>query len=338
MTTDASEESTSNPEPNTNASRLGRRQFITGTAGAATLTGLAGCSDVLGSTGGNGETVTILLTPDNPTDVEEEYTPMKNYLEGEIDGLAVDLRVPTDYSAVRTALESEQAEIGLEDVGLISKPEIFDVMGTAVTGGTAFYFSMMLTQPDSGIEKRTDLKGKKVAFADRLSTSGSIFATYTLMEAGLDIGEAPDGDPVDFEGEWSNHDQALKDLKNGRADACCTWSGNGMESVAAEDIPQEVREEDAYVDEAGTEEPLVKPIWWSFPIPKQPFYARKSWESDMKDTIEEALHNANEQKMEPYVPDDYEGSLPFTTLEDTGLDHYEPVIERLDALDIELGN
>jgi phosphonate transport system substrate-binding protein len=320
-----------------NQSGLSRRSYLVGAgAAAAGMTGLAGCAGVLGS-GQAAEPVTILLTPDNPSDVRSRYEPVMNYLEGEVDGLEVETEVPQDYSAIRPALKSEQAEIGMDDITLISNPDLMDVYGTAVTGGSAFYFSMMLTNKGSGIQKRTDLEGKHVAFADKLSTSGSIFAVYTLKEAGLDVGDAPQGQPEDFEGTWSNHKNAVEMLANEEADACCTWSGNGMMHVESSTIPDRVASKDAYSDEAATEEPLFEPIWWSFPIPKQPLYARKTWESDMKDKIGQALLDASEEKLKEYQPDDYDQTMPFTTLQETSMDAYQPVIKRLNDLGIELG-
>lgn len=318
--------------------RLSRRRFAIGVAtGTAALTGLAGCSSVISRD--DGDTVTMLLTPDTPSDVRPQYEPVHNMLEGEIDGLTLEMEVPQDYSAVRTALESEQGEIGMDDVTLISKPDMMDLFGTAVTGGTAFYFSMMLTKPDSDIDKRTDLKGKNVAFADRLSTSGSIFAVYALKEAGLDVGDAPDGDPVDFDGNWSNHENAVNQLINDEVDACCTWTGNGMAYLAEDqELPEEVEEGDSFIDNRGQENETLRPFWWSFPIPKQPIYARSSWDSPMKEEIREALLASDEELIREYMPDDYnENDLPFTTLEETGMDNYEPVITRLNDLDIDLG-
>lgn len=323
----------------TDAGGVSRRRFVAGGAASVAAAGsLSGCSAIEGAIlGGNDETVTILLTPENPTDVREDYMPMQNYLEGEINGLEVEYEVPQDYSAIRPALRSEQAEIAMDDITLISMPDVLDVFGTAVTGGTAWYFSMMLTNRGSGIDERTDLEGKQIAFADRLSTSGSIFAVYALKQAGLDVGDAPDGDPVDFEGTWSNHKHALESLVNEDADACCTWTGNGMSHVEQSDVPQEVVEKDAYVDETGTAEPLVKPFWWSFPIPKQPIIARSSWDSEMKGKIEQALLDSTEEKMEQYKPEDYDSTMPFTSLADTTIEDYQPVIERLNDLDIQLG-
>lgn len=326
-------------EPNNRriAGATSRRRFIAGSgAGALALT--AGCLGVLGG-GGEKEEVTILLTPDTPSDVRPQYEPVMEMLRGEISGLDLEVEVPQDYSAVRPALESKQAEIGMDDVTLISNPDMMDLFGTAVSGGAAFYFSMMLTQPDSDIEKREDLEGKDVAFADRLSTSGSIFAVYALKEAGLDVGDAPDGDPVDFDGTWSNHEDAVQSLLNDDADACCTWTGNGMAFLAEDqEIPEEVEEEDSFIGNRGEEGEELRPFWWSFPIPKQPIYARSDWDSDMKGKIEQAFLDADEELIQEYMPDDYnENDLPFTTLDDTTMDNYEPVIKRLNDLGIELG-
>lgn len=317
------------------AGRMGRRKFIAGSgAGALGLT--AGC---IGGAVGGDETVTMLLTPDTPSDVRPQYEPVTEMLRGEIDGLDLEVEVPQDYSAVRPALDSGQADIGMDDVTLISAPDMMDLFGTAVSGGAAFYFSMMLTKPDSSIDERTDLEDKQVAFADRLSTSGSIFAVYALKEAGLDVGDAPDGDPVDFEGTWSNHEDAVQRVINDDADACCTWTGNGMAYLAADqELPEEVAEEDSFIGNRGNEDATLRPFWWSFPIPKQPIYARSDWESDMRGKIEQQLLNSDEELIREYMPDDYnEDELPFTTLEDTTMDNYQPVIKRLNDLGIELG-
>jgi phosphonate transport system substrate-binding protein len=281
----------------------------------------------------------MLLTPDTPSDVRPQYEPVIEMLRGEIDGLDLEVEVPQDYSAVRPALDSGQADIGMDDVTLISAPDMLDLFGTAVSGGAAFYFSMMLTKPDSSIDERTDLEGNMVAFADRLSTSGSIFAVYALQEAGLDVGDAPDGDPVDFEGTWSNHEDAVQRVINDDADACCTWTGNGMAYLAADqELPEEVADEDSFIGNRGNADATLRPFWWSFPIPKQPIYARSDWESDMKGEIEQQLLDSDAELIREYMPDDYnEDDLPFTTLSDTSMDNYDPVITRLNELGIELG-
>jgi phosphonate transport system substrate-binding protein len=325
----------------TDRTATSRRRFLAASASAATLAGLAGCTGagITGSGGGSAEEVTMLLTPGTPGDLRPRYKPVVNMLNDKVDGADIEMKVPQNYSAIKPALESKQAEIGMDDVTLISNPDLMDVYGTNVTDGSAFYFSVMLVPPESDIQKRTDVKGKTWAFADRLSTSGSIFALYTLQEAGLDIGEAPKGDPVDFEGSWTDHNQAIERVANDKADGATTWGGNGIPHIASEyesDFPQRVKDKSSYLGNIGTEEPRLRPIWWSFPIPKQPWYARKSWESDVKSEIGEVLRNSSQEKLEEYYPEDYnEDSPAFTTLRDTSMETYQPVIKRMNEVGID---
>jgi phosphonate transport system substrate-binding protein len=58
----------------------------------------------------------------------------------------------------------------------------------------------------------------------------------------------------------------------------------------------------------------------------------------MRDKIEQQLLNSDEELINEYLPDDYNrDDLPFSTLKDTTIDNYEPVIKRLNYLGIELG-
>lgn len=314
-----------------------RRRFITGTAGVAAMMGTAGCTDVLGSSSGSKEEVTIVLTPENPTDVKKDYMPMQRYLEDQISDLEITFQVPTDYSAIRPALTSKQAEIAMDDITLIGIPDKVDVMGTAVTSGTPYYFSLMMTRPDSDIEKPADVAGKSMAFADPLSTSGSIYALWELQNAGLNLGDAPGSDTgADFTGNWSNHKAAIEQLINGKVDACSTWGGNGMAYVAESDVPDRVKEKTAYKSDFGTKSPTLDVFLYSKPIPKQPVINRSTWDSPMKDKIENTLYEADDEIMNEYKPDDYDGTMPFTTLKETSKSDYQPVIKRVNDLGIDL--
>ncbi len=334
-TDDGSGVSTPNNSPDSGLT--GRRKFIAGSATLAATAGLSGCLGLSSGSNSGAETITMLLTPGTPADARRRYKPVQNLLNGEVDGVDIEMQVPTDYSAIRPALESEQAEIGMDDITLLSKPDIMDVYGTTVTGGSAFYFSLMLVQPGSDIQERTDIEGKEWAFADRLSTSGSIFALYTLQEAGLDIGDAPKEDPVDFDATFTDHDQALQRLANGEAVGATTWGGNGIPHLPeGTEVPDRVDEKSSFLDTMGTETPQFEPIWWSFPIPKQPMYARSSWESDKKEEIGEVLRNSDQDLIEQYYPEDYDDEeLPFTTLRDTSIEDYKPVIERMNTVGID---
>ncbi len=330
----------SRPNSNGRTGSVSRRRFVAGGAATAVAAGLAGCGGVLGTSGGgNEETVTMLLTPGTPADARRRYKPVQNLLNAEIDGAEFEMTVPTDYSAILPALESEQAEIGMDDVTVLANPDQMDIYGSTVTGGSAFYFSLMVVPPESDIGGPEDVEERTWAFADRLSTSGSIFALYALQEAGLDIGEAPKGDPVDFEGSWTDHDQALQRVAEGQADGATTWGGNGIPHLPeGTEVPDRVDESSSFLGTMGTETPEFKAVWWSFPIPKQPIYARNTWESEIKTEVGEVLRGSDQETIEQHYPDDYnEEELPFTTLTDTTIEDYQPIIERMNSVGIEPG-
>jgi len=367
------------PVSDSKTGSVSRRKFALGSAATALTAGLAGCGGVIGSSSDDENTVTMLLTPGTPADARRRYKPVQNLLNAEIDGATFEMTVPTDYSAILPALDSEQAEIGMDDVTVLANPDKMDIYGSTVTGGSAFYFSLMVVPPEeTEIQGPADVEGQTWAFADRLSTSGSIFALYSLQEAGLDIGEAPKGDPVDFEGSWTDHDQALQRVGEGQADGATTWGGNGIPHLAegsevpdrvdekssfletmgteqprfkavwwsfpiphlaeGSEVPDRVDEKSSFLETMGTEQPRFKAVWWSFPIPKQPMYARTTWDSPIKEEVGEVLRGSDKGQIQQHYPEDYnEDELPFTTLSNTSIEDYQPIIERMNAVGIEPG-
>lgn len=325
---------------------LSRRQYLTGMGGAAAV-GLAGCLSSgasgtnrtgAGSNGDNGssEKVTFLLTPsENPVEVKQQYRPMIKYLENKIDGLNAEISVATDYSAIWPALRSGRAEIAFDDVTLISFPDEVDVLGTSVTSGTAFYFSMIATLEKYDINSLTDLKGTLITFCDPISTSGSIYPLYALMQAGLNIGEAPTGEPVDFRASYTSHDTSMQLLINRKEVKANGNSGDFViPHLSKEKLPQRVWKHSAHAHEVGSKRPPMNALWISQKIPKQPVITPADWNSPMREKIRSALASLQPADLKEYVKP--ETILPFTGMRKTSIDTYRPVIKRINALGINL--
>jgi phosphonate transport system substrate-binding protein len=325
---------------------LSRRQYLTG-IGAVSAAGLAGCLSS-GASGANrtgagnnsnndsSEKVTFLLTPsENPVEVKQQYRPMIKYLENEIDGLNATISVATDYSAIWPALRSGRAEIAFDDVTLISFPDEVDVLGTSVTSGTAYYFSMILTLEKYDISSLADLKGNLIAFCDPISTSGSIYPLYALMQAGLDIGEAPSGKPVDFRGNWTSHDTSIQQLINRTEVKANGNSGKfGIPHLSKNELPQRVQKHSAYADTVGSKQHPMNALWISQKIPKQPVITPADWNSPMREKIRSALASLQPADLKEYVKPGT--TLPFTGMQKTSIDAYQPIIKRINAIGIEL--
>jgi len=316
------------------ASKTSRRRFVAGAAGVAATVGITGC---LGSSksSGNTETVTWLITPtENPKEIKAQYRPMVDYVKNEVDGVEMKMNVATDYSAILPALKSGQADIAFDDVTLISSPDVVDVMGTMVTEGTAYYISALVANKDSSYQNLTDLTGEKISFCDPISTSGSIYPLYALKQAGLDIGEAPTGEPTDFSGEWTSHDTSLQQLFN-RPEIRANGNSDKfvMPYMTSDQLSEEAKKHSAYADETGSKANKLKPLWWSDKIPKQPVITRSNWDSEKRGQIREALAGASVEKLQQYKTDQ---PIQFSAMQKTSDDTYQPVIDRVDALGIEL--
>ena len=340
----------------------GRRKFlkIAGATGIAGLTGLAGCTgggDGDGTeSGGSGTTsgttagstdsgpteLTFTLTPaESEVDVRQQYQPMFDYLESEAD-VSITSSVAADYAAVYSSLESGQTDVAdaAPAIALQSADnDVAEVAGIRIAYGAAKYFSLITTLPDSDIEELADLEGETVAFADRLSTSGSVFPLYMLKQAGLDTGGAPNGTPNDFDGQWSDHSQARTTLVNrDPVKAAGTGAFSTAPHVPKDQFPQQFLDMSAENDgDLGTEDPELQLLATSDPIPRAPILIRTGLDADVKTDVNEALLAVEEDNLiNEDISDDQQ--LWFTGLEEGSVEDYQPVRDAFNELGVELGS
>lgn len=341
-----------------------RRNFlkVTGAAGVAGLTGLSGCTSgdsndggsqtTDASSGGSSEgtttgssseprTMTFALTPaESDVDIQQQYQPLFNYLEEETN-TTIESTVAADYAAVLQALESGQADIADAAPAIAiqgANEGVTQVVGIRIAYGASRYFSLITTTPDSDIESLTDLEGETVAFADRLSTSGSLFPLYMLNQAGLDTGGAPDGTPEDFTGQWSDHATARETLIN-RSEVVAAGTGafSTAPHVPEDQFPEQFLEMSAENDgDLGTEDPELQLLATSDPIPRAPILARADMDQELYAEVETALLDVTEdQLINEDLSDDQQ--LWFTGVAEGTADDYQPVQNVLDALGVTLG-
>lgn len=318
-----------------------RRGFIAGSAVA--MAGTAGC---LGSSQGSAadeETVTFLLKPvENPQDMKAQYEPVKKYLEAEVDGITVETPVSNGYSGVERSLKSGRAELSIGDVVAFSFPDLVDVLGTQyLAGSSSFYYSMLVTKPEDNIESLTDLRGTEISFCDVLSTSGSVYPLYALKEAGLNIGDAPTGDPVDFSGTWSNHDQSFRTFMDRESIKANANYGKPAYPHLTEShlreigVLDQVTEYSPWADKIGTktDEQELEIAWISERVPYEPVITRANWDSPKREEVEQTLLNMTASDLEEYRSGE-DVSLPMTGLTDTSMEDYEAVRKRVSELGV----
>ena len=104
-------------------------------------------------------------------------------------GLSFKVSVPTSYAAVVEAMNAGQIDVAwLAPASYVAANNRYGVellLTTMRNGSKVFPFSIIVAA-DSPIKTVADLKGKKIAGADPLSTSGNLYPRAFLASQGID--------------------------------------------------------------------------------------------------------------------------------------------------------
>ncbi|MGZ5875846.1 MAG: phosphate/phosphite/phosphonate ABC transporter substrate-binding protein, partial [Bradyrhizobium sp.] len=111
---------------------------------------------------------------------------LQTYLSDAL-GAAVKLVVPKDYNATLEGLGNGSFEFAiLGAVGYVRAHEKFGVVPLVQRDIDKQFHSLFITQANSSINSLGDLKGKRFAFGDFVSTSGHVMPYRSMVEAGID--------------------------------------------------------------------------------------------------------------------------------------------------------
>ncbi len=239
---------------------------------------LAGCG---GGDAEGEETLRVGLIPNqSPEEVEAEYQPLEDYLAEEL-GQPVEINVPISYNAVVEAMTSGELDIAyFGALTYVQAREQADVepLVTEVNPrtGTTKYHSAIIVPADSEIEDIEELEGTNFAFGSASSTSGSLYPSIMLAEAGIDY-------RTDFE-EFTytgGHDATAQAVVNERVDA------GGLEYRILLDLVEEgVIDEDAY-----------RVIEVSQPIEGYPWVVRGDLSDEFEEDVAEAYLSIDDPEL-----------------------------------------
>ncbi|WP_240517971.1 phosphate/phosphite/phosphonate ABC transporter substrate-binding protein [Brevibacterium aurantiacum] len=220
------------------------------TAAALALPLLAAC----GSSGDDGDTITFAAVPaESSSTLESTFENVTALLEEET-GKTVEFQNASDYAAVIEGMRAGQidaasfgpfAYVIAKDSGIDMEPA---AAPTSDPKKDPAYTSLAYVKKGSDIKGLSDLKGKKVCFVDKASTSGYLVPMKGIMDEGLDMEK--DMEQVLTGG----HDASLLSLDSGECDA-----------AFAHDTMLKTLEESDQVKPGSLE-----PAWESEPITEDP--------------------------------------------------------------------
>lgn len=171
-------------------------------AGAAALAlGLSACSGTADAAPADGaassagfavdeNTLVFGVVPDS-VDTETNYGPLMEYIAQET-GKKVEYHESTDYAALIEAAIAGKVDVasfsGFTYITATNNGAKLTPISSIVTkeGQEPGYYSMAIAPVDSDVETIDDFAGKKVCFVDPSSTSGYLFPSYNLLDAGID--------------------------------------------------------------------------------------------------------------------------------------------------------
>lgn len=201
----------------------------------------------------------------------ESYKALAGYLQKKT-GLPVEIFVATDYSGVIEAMRAGKLDIamfGPFSYVLAADKAGAEAFAVEIRKGTGTsYKSIVVANPEAGINSLEDLKGHTFAFVDPASTSGNLIPRSIMKSKG--INPEKDFKSVVYAG---GHDAAELAVKNRKVDA-----------AADDDITYNQMKEKGLLTDKD-----VKIIFTSDPIPGSPWAWRKDLPADLKLKIKDAF-------------------------------------------------
>ncbi|NSZ15367.1 phosphonate ABC transporter substrate-binding protein [Agrobacterium vitis] len=264
-----------------------------------------------------------ILGGENEADRLRNYNCLSDHLKKEFGFTKVSLFPASDYDGVIQGLLGgtlDYAELGASGYAkayLANPGAVEPILTTVQTDGSMGYYSIMVARKDSGMTKVTDIKGKKLGFADPDSTSGYLIPTVTLPDA---LGGKPVKEYVGSTGFGGGHENLVLEVLKGTFDAGTTFGsgvGNFKDGYTSGNLRKMVDKGVLNMDD------LVE-LWKSPLIPNGPIVIRSSMNDDMKTKVKAFMMDL--PKTDAACFSAIEGG-DFKGFAAVNVDFYKPVID-----------
>ncbi len=221
-----------------------------------------------------------------PAKMHQRFLPLTEYLSQAM-GQRVELVVGLDFTQTIKDLENKATDLAF--LTPTTYIEAHDKSGVvllvkALRKGAPYTHSAIIARSGSGIERLEDVRGKRFAFGDRMSTSSYLIPRSMLAEAGVRLEELKD------HAFLGHHDDVAQAVLAGEYDA-----GGLMDSIA-----------DKFLDRG------LKKLKTSIDIPEFNICASKGLDAGVLETVKKALialdpGNAGHARVLATIDHDYTG-------------------------------
>lgn len=254
-----------------------RKHFIKTLLATALLTGAYGSTAFAQAQhdGSASKPLRVVLIPaDGGTEdgTRKDFEPIFGAIK-QATGLNFDIKVGQSYGAVVEAMCSGSADIAWYGPASYLQARgrgCAELLALAVRNGESVYYSGVFARKDAGVDKLSDLKGKKIALGDVNSTSSFNIPVAMMIADG--VNPARDAGVVNMAGSHAN---VLKALAEGLVDA----GGASFDSF------------EKAVNAKALDPSEVKVIAKSSPIPYPPLAMHPKLDGAVKAKLRDAFNN-----------------------------------------------
>ena len=238
---------------------------------------------ILPSLGFSADTISIGLLPGgNPKAIEKESYLMAEKLQQRI-GKPVQVFISKNYTAMIEALKSKKVDLAvLSSMTYVSaeKETELKVLLKKTWNNSPFYYSAIITNQNSKIQKLKDLKNKSIAFVDEKSTSGYLYPQVYLRKNNFADQNFKN---IVFTG---NHAASIELLEEGKVDAVAVFSDDEKAKAGA------------WNRFAKNKKFKIKALWVSDPIPNDPIVVRQDFYDNNTKLTHEIMYSLIEIQSE----------------------------------------
>jgi phosphate/phosphite/phosphonate ABC transporter binding protein len=245
---------------------------------------------------------------ESPAEMYRRFTPLVEYLSRVL-GKRIELSLAVDFSQTLADFEA-----GSTDLVFLTPTTYLEakkrcgavLLAKALRNGVPTLHSVIIARADSGMTRLDELKGKRFAFGDQLSTTSYLMPLFMLTEAGVPL------ESLKSYAFLGHHDDVARAVLDGEFDA-----GGVRESTAKT------------FAERG-----LSVVKTSASLPEYNICASDKLDRRTADAVKLALINMNRNDAEQaavlsLIDQDYTG---FTTSEDGDYDGVRQIVETMSSL------
>ena len=210
-----------------------------------------------------------------PERMHAEFQPVADYL-GEKIHRPVELVIAKDYAEISGLIRSRKVDFAVLFPLAYAQAEAaipgVTLIGCSVRQGKPAYHGYLITRAEGGPRNLAALRGKRIGFVDKGSTSGYLYPVQVLIDAGL-ISSGADLPRFFSEVKYlKSHDAVLKAVIDGTVDAGAVYDG-----------------EVAQAGRLGVDPGRLRILARTAPIPHEAVVAAPGVDDHLREAFREAL-------------------------------------------------